>query len=771
MPLWRIVDRGVVRTGRARIPPAGAQVQAHLPCAGTRPCRDSGRGAMLGAMVATALIDTAPSRLGARWRTQCGAAVLQRPLAPTVIRRRGLVRALQEQQLARVVTLVAPAGYGKTTVLREWADHDLRPFAWVTLDRRHDDAHRLLAAVARAVEDAVGEVGDLPFVLVLDNVDCLASRSAIRALRAVAVDLPPEATLVVASRREPPLPLARMRVERGVAQLGPRELALTRADAAALMKAVGHELERDETETLLQLTEGWPVGVALAAQFLDERGTAADLRRFGGADRLVAAYVRDEILDDLPPEHADLLMRTSVLDVLSAPACDALLERAGSGAILAALAAAGLLVPLDRTDERFRHHRIIGAALRAELRRSAPTAEPVLHARASAWHQRTGDVDRAVQHALLGGDVRAASDIVWANLPAAVAQGRLTALERWLAGFSRAQLAAHPPLAVAAAVRELMMGQGHLMQHWTSVAAVARKTTRRAAADVDPAVALLRAVVGEGGPRRMRADAERAYRAQPEDGPWRSLCSLVAGTAARLLGDASAAAARLEEGARRAAVSAPQVQALCLAELAVLAFERDDWEGAAVLVTRARSQVDRYGLGQYGTTALVFAASAVIRAHRGRVDAAREDLQEAVRLQHALTDFAPCYDADVSVLVARAALRLSDLGVAQDHLAHAARVLDRVPEAIGLRHAAEEAQRQLDSFEAAGRLPTASMTGAELRILRFLPTHLSFREIGERTFVSANTVKTQANAVYRKLDVSCRSGAGDRVRACGLLDG
>jgi LuxR family maltose regulon positive regulatory protein len=123
------------------------------------------------------------------------------------------------------------------------------------------------------------------------------------------------------------------------------------------------------------------------------------------------------------------------------------------------------------------------------------------------------------------------------------------------------------------------------------------------------------------------------------------------------------------------------------------------------------------------------------------------------------------------VLVARAALRLSDLGVAQDHLARAARVLDRVPEAIGLRQAAEDARRQLDSFGAAGRAPSASMTAAELRILRFLPTHMSFREIGERTFVSANTVKTQANAVYRKLDVSCRSDAVARARACGLLDG
>ena len=726
---------------------------------------------MLVAMVATAVIEAAPGRPGSWWDDLHPAAALRRPLAPTVVRRAGLLRTLEEEDGGRVVALVAPAGSGKTTVLRQWADTDLRPFAWVTLDARHDDAPRLLDAVARAVDDAVGEDGRTAFVLVLDGVDAVRSRPAIAALRAIATDLPPQATLAVASRREPPLPLARMRAEHVVTDLGPRDLALARHELAALVRAAGHELDRSDADALLQLTEGWPVGVSLAVEFLGEHGATADLRRFGGADRLVAGYVRDEILATLPPDRAAFLVRCSVLEILTAPACDALLCRSGSAAILAELTAAGMFVALDRTDERFRHHRLIGAALRAELRRTAPAAETELHDRAGEWHRRTGDIDQAVHHALLAGDVRGAGDLVWGTLAAAVAQGRLTALEHRLAGFSHEQIAAHPCLAVAAAVRELMTGQGHLVQHWVSAAAVARPAERSDAVGVEPALAVLRAVVGEGGPRRMRADAEQAYRAQPEDGPWRSLCSLVAGTAARMLGDAADATALLEEGARRAAVSAPHVHALCLAELAILAADRDDWEAAAALVTRARAQVDRHGLASYGTAALVFAASAMVRAHRGRIDTARDDLQEAIRLQPTLTDFPPCHEADIRILIARAALRLSDLGVAQEHLARAARILDRAPEAIGLRRATEDAQRQLDSFAAAGRAPTASMTAAELRILRYLPTHLSFREIGERTFVSANTVKTQANAVYRKLDVSCRSDAVARARACGLLDG
>ena len=713
-------------------------------------------------MVATAVMDSAP----ALWGTGRPGPALRRPDL-TEVRRAELVRRLEEEPGGRIVALVAPAGSGKTTVLRQWARHDPRPFAWIALDGRHNDARRLLADVARAVDDAVGADvdADRPFVLVLDNVDTVVARPALRALRAIATDLPPHATLALGSRREPPLPLARMRVERAVAELGPSDLALTRQEILAVFAGAGHDLDRQEADGVLQLTEGWPVGVSLAARFRE----SGDLRRFGGADRLVAGYVRDEILADLPPDRAAFLVRTSILDVLIAPGCDALLGRTGSATLLGELAAAGLLVALDRTDERFRHHRLIGAALRAELRRSEPSAEARLHARASAWHRQAGDTDEATRHAVFAGDLRGAGDLVWAALPAAIAQGRITALEHQLAGFTPEQIAAQPPLAVAAALRDLMLGQGHMVRHWVTVAGARRLGARDA--DVEQALAVLRAALGDGGPRHMRDDAERAASAQSGEAPWHALCSLVAGTAARLVGDAAGAVVRLEEGARRAAVSAPHVHALCLAELAVLALERDDWEEAAALVTRARAQVDRYGLDDYGTTALVFAASAAVRAHRGRIDDAGHDLREAVRLQATLTDFTPCFDADVSLLVARAALRLSDHGVAHAHLARAARILDRAPDAAGLRGARDHVQRQLDRFGADGHAPAVSMTTAELRILGYLPTHLSFREIGERTFVSANTVKTQANAVYRKLGVSCRSDAVARARACGLLDG
>ena len=563
-----------------------------------------------------------------------------------------------------------------------------------------------------------------------------------------------------------------MRAEHVVADLGPRDLALARHELAALVRAAGHELDRGDADALLQLTEGWPVGVSLAVEFLGEHGAAADLRRFGGADRLVASYVRDEILATLPPDRAAFLVRCSVLEILTAPACDALLGRSGSAAILAELTAAGLLVALDRTDERFRHHRLVGAALRAELRRTAPAAETELHDRAGAWHRRTGDIDQrgAPRAARRRRPRRRRPRLGHARRrrrPGPAHGARAPARRLLATSRSRRTRASPWPLPCG----ELMTGQGHLVQHWVSAAAVARSAERSDGMGVEPALAVLRAVVGEGGPRRMRADAEQAYRAQPEDGPWRSLCSLVAGTAARMLGDA-----RRDRAPRGGRAPGRGVRAARPRPVPRGARRRSP---PTATTGRPRRRSSR-GRAPRSTGTASRATGRRRSCSRPRPWSARiaggstrraSDLQEAIRLQAALTDFAPCHEADVRILVARAALRLSDLGVAHEHLARAARILDRAPEAIGLRRAAEDAQRQLDSFAAAGRAPTASMTAAELRILRYLPTHLSFREIGERTFVSANTVKTQANAVYRKLDVSCRSDAVARARACGLLDG
>jgi LuxR family maltose regulon positive regulatory protein len=210
---------------------------------------------------------------------------------------------------------------------------------------------------------------------------------------------------------------------------------------------------------------------------------------------------------------------------------------------------------------------------------------------------------------------------------------------------------------------------------------------------------------------------------------------------------------------------------LCLAQLGALALDEDDAAGAELCIARARAQVERVGLGEYPLAALVFAASAVDRARRGCVDEARADLRHGSALLTLLADFAPWYEAETRVLLARAALRLGDVVAARTLLAEAARLARALPDAPVLDGWLEAGWAGAASFSAAALRGPSALTTAELRVLRLLPTHLSFREIAARLQVSANTIKTQAHAVYRKLDASSRTEAVAHARGVGLLDG
>jgi LuxR family maltose regulon positive regulatory protein len=692
----------------------------------------------------------------------------RRPAHHAWVRRPRLVRRLLDPASPPLAVLLAPAGYGKTALLREWAERDPRPFAWVIVDERDNHGARLPARVARALAAVPPEGRAGRLVLVLDDLHLLHEPEALDTLGSIVGNLGPHVTLALASRSRLALPIARFREQRLVTELGPRDLAMTKTEAALLLRFAGLELDRDGTETLLRRTEGWPAGLSLAALALGERaaGPAAP-NRFGGEDRLVADYLRDEILGGLSAEQLEFVLRTSVLDTLTGPLCDAVLGRSGSAATLSGLAGSNvLLVPLDRTDERYRYHRLFGEMLRAELRRREPELEAALHRRASAWYRRAADPDHAVHHAICAGDVEGAAELVWSSIVAAVGHGRLTTVEGWLGRFTDAQIAAHPTLALAAANCQLVRGQGDLVEHWASAAAA---TADRPPA-VEAGIAIMRAALARDGIPCMEKDAARAYGLEPEDSPRRSVCCLLAGTAQLVVGRSHEAVRQLEEGARRAVVVAPDVHALCLAQLGVLSLANEDWEDAAGLITRARSQVDRHGLAASATVALVFAASALVRGHRGRMEDAQNDLHAAMRLQATMTDFATWYDVELQILIARAAVRLSDANGARAALVAASRRMRRVPEAVVLEAWLQDAWSRLDAFTGPASAPSSVLTPAELRILHFLPTHLSFREIAQGIYVSANTVKSQANAVYRKLNVSCRSEAVGRAREIGLLD-
>jgi len=722
------------------------------------------------------------------------------PFRDGFVSRPGLIRRLVDSQDAPLALIAAPAGYGKTTLLAEWAACDQRPFIWITLGAEDQDPLAVEETIATAFEDAGwiepdlwpaltasrGARGRSPldrlmrsadlrsraFVLVLD--DAHNSRpSVLKAVVTALLDgLGSESQVALATRTEPTLPVGRLRAHRALVEVRTEDLAMAPAEAATLLRQAGLELDFGAVQTLSGQTEGWPVGLYLAALTLRAQGdVAAGLKHLTGSDHLIADYFRDEFLAELTPELTRFISRSSVLDELSGPVCDAVLRETGSADTLARLARRNLLLTaLDHSHERFRWHSLFRTMLRAELRRTEPKVEPRLHARASTWLGRHGDIDGAIEHAVAAGDVARTGDLLWANLAGYLANGRDELVQGWLSRFGDDQIGRYAPLALAAAYSSLMCGNVELARHWRLLAAEAKERGRPAKEipSLQAGIAIIDAA-GATSAVEMAKAATRAFELEPSHGPWRGLSCLLGGTAKHLAGNRKDSVDLLEEGVQLSCAGAPTIGSLCLAQLAIVAIEQEQWERAGELADRAVTIVDEPHLTASPVPALVFAVAAATRARQGRVDEAKRDLRRAADQLVALGDFIPWYGAEARIMLARAALGLADTVGARTLLAEASRLARRTSDVVVFQHWFDEAWAQIDTLAETALSGPSSLTIAELRILRFLPSHRSFREIAERLDVSVNTVKTQAHAIYRKLDAASRSEAVARARSAGLL--
>lgn len=675
-----------------------------------------------------------------------------------LVTRPRLVRRLRESA-APLIIVQAPGGYGKTALLGQWAAQDEREFAWIGLGDVGDDPASLLDALARQLDGL-----SAPRVLVLDDAQLLSNSRALALVADVAVRQRPGSAIALATRGEPALPLGRMRVQGTVLELGVDDLALTEQEAATLLRDAGLELDAVGLATLCERSEGWPAGLRLAALAVgDQADVDAAVARFGGDDRFVSDYLRDTVLRTLAPGEIQFLRRSAPLGELSGPLCDAVLERAGSGELLRALARADLLVTaLDRGERRFHVHPLLAGMLAAELRRIEPERERRLHRQASAWHERGGDIPLAIHHSLAAGDEARVGELVWSVAGAYATSGRNRELGAWLAQIDDATIAERPSLAMSAAVHAWAAGDRDAAERWLD-AAVRTES-------LGAGLATLHAALARGGAESLLADARGAAELAG-DGAWRSTAALLEGAARRLLGPPDAARAALELAARESAVPMPSVRATALALLALGELEEGAADAALPLAEQAVAALSPPALADEPSSALVYAVAASARAQAGEVEQARADADRARRMLAALADPAPWYVAETRVALARALLRLSDAAEARDELSAAGRTLRALPDAPALRDRLDEAWERADSFAIGAVAGPSALTIAELRVLRFLPSHLSFREIAERLHVSANTVKTQAHAVYRKLDASSRSEAVARASLIGLIDG
>ena len=461
-------------------------------------------------------------------------------LREDLVRRADLLGRLKQERCRPLILVTAPAGYGKTTLLAQWAAESARPCAWVTLDRADQDAERLASSISAAL-DAVGIEPGLrrSFVLVLDDAHVVGTEALQAAVLRILDWLPEWSQLAVASRREPALPLGRMRAQRLLLEFGAMDLAMSTVEAGALLAQTGLDAESKPIQALARRSEGWPVALELAALSWMRRREPAEPSQLRGDDRLISEYFRAELLASCPPATQRFLMRSSVLDCLSGAACDAVLGRTGSAHLLAELSTANVpLRPLDSSHESFRLHGLFREMLQTELRRSEPELARLLHRRASDWYVRSGDVERAVDHARQAEDLHRVGELLWRHLHRFLGEGRNEQVQGWLRGVDAERAAGCPELALAAAHSGLALGSVAQAERWARAAAVGLSDTAEQRATSAPAgVLIVDAWAARSGAGRMGHVAAQAYDLLRDDDPWRASCCFLTGSSALLTGD------------------------------------------------------------------------------------------------------------------------------------------------------------------------------------------------------------------------------------------
>lgn len=386
------------------------------------------------------------------------------PPRPGIVLRPRLTAQL-DAGLHRKLTLVsAPAGFGKTTLISEWVAGQPRPVAWLSLDGEESDPARFLTYLIAALQTVAPGAGaaalpalqpgqPLPleailtalvndisaithdFILVLDDYHLVENPTVDKALSFLLEHLPPQLHLVMTTREDPNLPLARLRVRDQLTELRVADLRFTPGEAAEFLNRVmGLSLSDGDMVALDRRTEGWIAGLQLAS--LSMRGTSdvtGFIQAFTGDHRYIVDYLVEEVLNRRSDAIRRFLLQTSILDRLNGPLCDAVTGQTGSQAQLESLQRGNFfLIPLDDRRHWYRYHHLFADVLRAHLSMEHPEQLPVLHRRASEWHEQNGSAAEAIRYALAGGDFERAAGLIERALPATRQARQEATLLNWL---------------------------------------------------------------------------------------------------------------------------------------------------------------------------------------------------------------------------------------------------------------------------------------------------------------------------------------------------
>jgi LuxR family maltose regulon positive regulatory protein len=505
-------------------------------------------------------------------------------LPSTHVARPGLTARLNDSVADFAVTFVAGfAGSGKTVGLAEWArSRPAGQVAWLScditdadpihfwtaliaalrtldpdigddaLDLLDSDGHLSYDAVASIVNELIDRDAELE--LVIDDLHFIA-RSALESLAELVDRLPSNTRVILSARSDPRLPLHRWRAAGRLGEVRAAELRLTTSEVGQLVANVGVEISGEDAEVLATRTEGWAAGVLLAALSMrHETAPAAFIHNFAGTDRNVADFLVGEVLRRQPDDTVTFLLETSVLDELSAPFCDALTGRSGSGVMLADLERENLFViPLDNEQTLYRYHHLFAELLRKLLAARHPERTLELHRVASAWYAQHDDPRRAVRHAILARDPMLVTSLVRGGVLAGFFTGSGEMVREWINDLSRASIDMPPELTIEYALALGLAGGFEDARAWLERAqgALADDAPPTVRARLAMARAITIGSVGEIEPAMEAAYQARSYVERGTD-PLIDTGSrhvLLRGTL--FTGDFAAARALLEEDRRQ----------------------------------------------------------------------------------------------------------------------------------------------------------------------------------------------------------------------------
>jgi LuxR family maltose regulon positive regulatory protein len=726
-----------------------------------------------------------------------------------LIHRTALLDALSANQGRKVTILSAPAGWGKTTVLAQWvadagcAVQDQR-YGWLSLDPPDNDPVRFWTYVISALQKASPAVGSRAFELlsmgagpsavlptllnelaatadrielILDDYHLITNPAVHEQMTFLISRMPANFHLVLATRSDPLLPLARLRARGELLEVRTDDLRFAAVEVDQLLNDVLElDLADADIQLLCQRTEGWAAGLYLAALSLAGRTDAASLiKTFAGDNRHIVDYLMAEVLDGQPPQLRSFLLRTSILRRLSGALCDAVLQDTGSASVLETIERENLfLVPLDLSRRWYRYHHLFAELLNTELHRSEPDLLPGLNQRAAAWFEAEGLIDSAVRHRIAAGDIVETAELIAGNWVNEFNAGGLSTVSGWLDLLPRETVSADPRLSVARAW--IALNEGRVDDAAFSIRAIEARAAADATAGgtIAAQAVVLRAIHSfkVGNVAASRETARRAITLDLGEAPLaRSGLYCIYGNALYFSGCTDEAEAAYRRAAQRAEyLGDRRYRIYALGYLALIAAERHQLAAAERLIRRANGGGTDLAAEEYFVGVMVSLAAATVLDMRGDAAAAADAVGMAVtsaRQGGAIPEVAKALLVKAEIFE-----RLDDYETAEASRTEAATLVGRRG-AFGIDQtllaAADRSARVTVTARNAPNAVGEELTPKELQVLGLLATRLSRRDIGQRMHVSLNTVKTHQRGVYRKLGVEDRAAAVRRARELGLL--